>query len=201
MGSERTAAALGWLLGRPMLENIEYRPKIVLSAGFAGALQPGYRVGDVILATEVLDAEGDRWPTSWPGELPAGPWQPPLRRGKLLTVARLVSGPPTKGELGEKYGALAVDMESATVARECSRQGVPFGCVRAISDDVHTALSPQLAGLLSGGRVSPLRVLGLLLRRPLVLGELWRLGRDTRLAAVELGKALGELLTLTLPGE
>jgi adenosylhomocysteine nucleosidase len=199
MGAASVGRALEWLLGGPLLDNVAYRPKVVLAAGFAGALRPGYLVGDVILATEVVDAEGGSWPTTWPGELPAGPWQPPLRRGRLVTVPHLVSEPDAKAELGERHGAVAADMESATVARACSREGIPFGCVRVISDDVRTALSPQLAGLLSGGRVSPLRLLGLLLRRPAVVGELWRLGRHTRRAAVELGQALGELLTLTLP--
>jgi adenosylhomocysteine nucleosidase len=200
MGEQRTAEALTWALGRPLLDNLAYRPSVVLSAGFAGALQPGYQVGEVVLATEIRDTEGGHWPTTWPGELPPGPWQPPIRRGALLTAPHLVSEPSGKRELGEKYGAVAVDMESATVARACSREAVPFGCVRVISDDVDTALSPQLAALLSGGRVSALRLLGLLLRRPFVIRELWRLGRHTRHAAVQLGKALGELLTLTLPG-
>src|SRR4051795_7787981 len=44
MGTARTAAALAWLLGRPLLENVAYRPRVVLSAGFAGALRPGYLI-------------------------------------------------------------------------------------------------------------------------------------------------------------
>jgi hypothetical protein len=90
-------------------------------------------------------------------------------------------------------------MEGATVAQVCTAAGIPFGSVRVISDEARTALSPRLASLLSGGRVSVLRLLGLLARSPSSVGELWRLGRDTRHAAEQLGKALGELLTLTLP--
>jgi hypothetical protein len=76
---------------------------------------------------------------------------------------------------------------------------VPFGCVRAVSDDLHTALSPRLATLLSGGRVSPLRCLLALAGSPGLAAEMWRLAKQTRLAADNLAKALGELLTLTLP--
>ena len=68
----------------------------------------------------------------------------------------------------------------------------------AISDDVDTPLSPQLVSLLAGGRISLPRVLLALLRRPALLKEFRRLGRDTRVASTQLGKALGELLTLTL---
>jgi hypothetical protein len=91
-------------------------------------------------------------------------------------------------------------MESAIVARCCSRRGVPFGCVRAISDRADMPLSPRLVALLSGRSVSPLRVMAAVMRTPRLVGELWRLGRDTRVAARQLGTALGELLTLTLPG-
>jgi nucleoside phosphorylase len=199
MGKANTQAALDWLLGRPLLGNVAYRPKLVLSAGFAGALRAPYLVGDVLLATEVADTEGGLWPTTWPGELPEGRWEPPLRRGRLLTVPHIVADPGAKRALGERHAAAAADMETAVVARACSRAGVPFGCVRAISDDVNTALSPRLAALFAAGRVSPLRLLGQVARAPSLVGELWRLARQTRVAARQLGKALGEVLTLTIP--
>ncbi|MBY0528109.1 MAG: hypothetical protein K2R98_32230 [Gemmataceae bacterium] len=200
VGTERAQTALNWLLSGPVLENVPYRPKLVLSAGFSGALQDRFNVGDIILATEVTDSAGNRWPTTWPGELPAGEWRPPLHRGRLLTVPQVVGDPREKRALGEKHDAVAVDMETATVARLCSQRNVPFGCVRAISDRVDTPLSPRLVALLSGGRVSPLRLTAAIVRSPGIVRELWMLAKHTRLAARQLGTALGELLTLTLPG-
>src|SRR5215813_3502979 len=44
VGRDCSRRALDWLLGGPMLDNVPYRPKVVLSAGFCGALKPGYRV-------------------------------------------------------------------------------------------------------------------------------------------------------------
>lgn len=199
VGADRTEVALRWVLGKPRLDQLPYQPRVLLSAGFAGALHPDYRVGDVILATEVVEPTGASWPTTWPGALPTGPWRPPLHRGRLLSSAHLIADPAEKEALGRTHDALAVDMESAGVARLCSQHGIPFGCVRVISDDVHTRLSPQLAFPLSDGRASPVRVAAALLRAPRLGGELWRLARDTRRAAEQLGQALGELLTLTLP--
>src|SRR5207245_1889826 len=69
IGADRTATALDWLLSQPVLGNVPYRPKLILSAGFAGALQENRKVGDVILASEVADSEGKVWPVNWPGEL------------------------------------------------------------------------------------------------------------------------------------
>jgi adenosylhomocysteine nucleosidase len=199
VGARAAEAAVDWLLKRPKLGDVPYRPKVVLSAGFAGALRPDGRVGDVLLATDVVDADGECWPATWPEELPPGDWRPPLHRGRVLTAPRLVTTPEEKRALGERHQATAVDMESAVLARACRRQGVPFGCVRAVSDAADTALSPRLAALAAGGRVSLPRVLAALARSPGLAGELWRLARATGRAGEQLGMALGELLTLTLP--
>jgi hypothetical protein len=199
VGARRAEEAMRWLSGPPKLGDVPCRPKLVLSAGFAGALQEGLRVGDILLATEVQTPDGETWPATWPGDLPPGEWQPPLTRGRLLTTDRLIGNPDEKRQLGERHQAAAVDMESAVIAKWCRKLDVPFGCVRAVSDDLHTPLSPKLVGLLSGGRVSWPRLVGTVLTSPGLVGELRRLARQTRHAAEQLGTALGELLTLTLP--
>lgn len=199
IGARAMLPALEWLLARPILGKVPYRPKVVISAGFAGALRDEFHVGDVILATEIVDSEGTRWPTTWPGELPAGEWRPPLHRARLLGSAKLVGAPAEKHALGQHFEAAAVDMESAVVARLCSQHDVPFACLRVISDNADTALSPALLALLKDGRISPWRTLVALCQEPRLVAEMWRLARDTRIAAEQLRHALGELLTLTLP--
>src|SRR5262249_34954846 len=69
IGPARTEAVVSWLLDQPAYGNVPYKPKVVLSAGFSGALTERHRVGDVILATEVVDLDGQRWAVPWPGEL------------------------------------------------------------------------------------------------------------------------------------
>jgi adenosylhomocysteine nucleosidase len=199
IGRAAAKSAVDWVLSKPLLGNVPYEPRLVMAAGFAGALQEDRRVGDVVLATELADERGKSWRATWPEKLPDGEWRPPLHRGRVLTADRLVGDPQTKRHLGQQFEALAVDMESAIVAEECSCHGVPFGCVRAISEDAGTSLSPKLVSLLSGGRIAPLRVAGVLLRSPALVPELMRLRKQTHLAANQLAKALGELLTLTLP--
>ena len=199
VGAERMAAALQWLLQGPLLDGVPYRPKVVLSAGYSGALQKTFRIGDILLATEVADLAGNLWPATWPLALPAEKWRPLLHRGRLLTVSRLIATAEEKQRLGKQHEAAAVDMETAVVARLCSQHGVPFGCVRAISDELEGDLSHELVELVFEGRVAPGRLLAALARRPRLASQLWRLARHTRLASRNLGKALGELLTLTLP--
>jgi hypothetical protein len=179
--------------------DVPYRPSLVLSAGFGGALQASSQIGDIFLATDVIDEAGNVWPTTWPGELPPGEWRPPIHRGRLLTVSQIIGDPNEKQRLAEKHQAAVVDMESAVVARLCARHRLPFGCVRTISDRIDTVLSKPVAELIWEGRVSPWRLLTTVIRSPRTVREMWQLAKHTRYAAGELATALGELLTLTLP--
>jgi adenosylhomocysteine nucleosidase len=179
IGADRARACLERLLTPTV-------PQLVITAGYAGALRPGLHVGDVILASEVIDESGRMWPTAWPAK----------RRGRVLTCARMIGDPEQKRDLGTKHAADAVDMESAALAEVCREKGVQFACVRAVSDDVATPLSPRLLRMLEGGRVSAARVCGQLLRAPGLLPELVRLGRNTRVA----GERLSEVLALLLQG-
>ena len=137
----------------------------------------------------MCDGDGGSWLATWP------PGTGPYPRGRLLTVASLVGRPEEKRRLGERSGAVAVDMESAAVARLCHAAGVPFGCLRVISDDVDAPLSEALLGVLGAGRVQPGRLTAAVLRRPALIAELLRLGAHTRLAARRLAAGLEELLT------
>jgi adenosylhomocysteine nucleosidase len=186
IGAARAAAAVRWVLE-------SCSPRLVVAAGFAGALAPSLAVGEVILASEVVEPEDLRWRVALPAELGD------LLCGRLLSVPRLVTTPEEKRALARQYGALAVDMESAAVAEMCQERRVPCAVVRAISDAADAGLSPQLVTLLAGGRASPARVIAALLRRPRLVGELWRLARDTRRAARRLAQVLHRLWKC--PGE
>ena len=189
IGQAKVAHALDWLLAKPIIDGQPYEPRLILFAGFAGALNDALKVGDIVVADEVVDEQGQSWRTTWPQA-------ESLRRGRLLTVDQITATPADKRRLAERHQAIAVEMESAHFAARCTQAGIPFGCVRAISDEVMTALSPALASMLSGGTASPWRVLMALARRPGMLPELLRLARDTKRASEELGLALGELLKM-----
>jgi adenosylhomocysteine nucleosidase len=180
LGAAAMEAALLWCLRPPRLGDVPYRPRFVLSAGFSGALQPEQRVGDLILATEIVDEYGGHWRTD---DLPGMRLEADVWRGRLLTVTRLVADPVEKRRLGREHEALAVDMETATVARLCRQHDVPFACLRVISDDWSTPLSPHLVELLEGGRVSMPRLIGAILRHPRIVLEMSRLAAQTRTAA------------------
>jgi adenosylhomocysteine nucleosidase len=166
-------------------------PRLVVFAGFAGALDAHLAIGDVVIADQVWDGTGRCWRTWAPDvKLP-----PRMFRGPLLTTNRLIASAGEKHVLAQRSGCQAVDMESAPCAARCAERGIPFSCVRAISDRATTDLSPELVSLLSGPRVSSIRLAGALLRRPWIAAELWRLGRDTRVASKQLALALHAIFT------
>jgi adenosylhomocysteine nucleosidase len=188
VGAAAMERALAWLLSGPPIDGLPYRPTVVVSAGFSGAVVSGLRVGDLIVANEVYDGAGVCRPATWPRAAAA------YRPYRILTVPHIVGSPAEKRRLGERTGAAAVDMESAVVAQTCGGAAVPFGCLRAISDDVDTNLSEGLLAVLQGGGVQPTRLIAAVLRRPALIAELMRLGAQTRKAARQLAVGLEELL-------
>jgi adenosylhomocysteine nucleosidase len=183
VGTDRAAAAVRWLMQH-------FSPKLIVACGFAGALSPTLKIGDVLLASEVVEPGEDdlHWRTAVPAELGD------LPVGRLVTVAELAGRPAAKRTLARQTGAVLVDMESAAIAEACQARRVPCAVVRAISDAADTVLSPQLVALLSGGRVSLWRVLRAVMRSPSLTIELWRLARDTRIAARRLAAALRRIV-------
>jgi nucleoside phosphorylase len=114
---------------------IETTPAVALiSTGFAGALDPTFSVGDIFVADRVL-GEG----VEYSGDI-LRPLGDPFRRGSLLTVDHVVQSADEKRQLAAS-GAQAVDMEAACVAAVAAEHGLPFYCVRVVSDTAQTSFS------------------------------------------------------------
>src|SRR5262249_23710158 len=195
VGIEHARHAVNWVLNRPGRAGIAFEPTILIFAGFAGALQPSIHVGDIILAREVLDLAGRVWPAS--ALVPA---LPSAHAGRILTSSRFIGDPAEKLALGKKHNALAVDMESAAFAQRCTERGVPWACLRVISDDASASFTAEIAGLVDEGRIAYGRVFSLLTRNPWLLPKLLRLQRQTRQAARRLADAVIQFLACSSAG-
>jgi adenosylhomocysteine nucleosidase len=127
------------------------RPERVISAGSAGGLHPGVRVGDVVAGSTYVYGGADARLFGY--SLGQVPGMPPSYAGapELLAYAlapdgaRLLRGPVISGDAfidgtsvdrvrARFPDALATDMESAAIAHTCHLFDVPFLAVRAISD-------------------------------------------------------------------
>jgi len=104
-----------------------YHPELVQSVGFAGALDPALKVGEIFAPRRVIDArEGSN------AEMATG-------FGVLVSVDT-VAGAKEKAKLAESYGAQVVDMEAAAVARGAEARDVRFMALKAISDESNFAM-------------------------------------------------------------
>jgi 4-hydroxy-3-methylbut-2-en-1-yl diphosphate reductase len=123
--------------------------KAVAVAGFGGALDPGLRPGDVVVASEVRGPERVVPCPSAPilvGELGRRGIRATL--GPVVSVDRLVRG--RDRERLRAGGAVAVDMESAWLAQ--AAHGRPFVAIRAIADTPARELRNPFATVRGGLR-------------------------------------------------
>lgn len=172
-----------------------------LSIGFSGALGPA-RVADVLIGTEVLCGSSSV-AASGPviacapflAEIALSSAEAaglPAHSGRLLTVRFVVTSARGKAALGETFGALGVDMESAAVGAAAAEEGVPFLAIRTISDGVDDDLPTGLQDFLAPGGWG--RGVLHLMSRPQDWAAFVRLRRNSRLAAHRLRAFVGGFL-------
>lgn len=150
-----------------------YRPAAVCSAGFAGAADGRLKVGEVFTPRFVIDAaDGSRVDTGQ-GE------------GILVTFSSIAT-PEQKAKLAESYGAIAVDMEAAAVARAAAARGVAFTAVKAISDDDQFGFPALESFISSSGEFREGKFALWLLLRPWLVPAAMQLARNSRIAAAAL---------------
>jgi adenosylhomocysteine nucleosidase len=94
----------------------------LLSVGLAGACDPALRVGEIVRAGIVVDTQsGERFSDS--------------EFHQILVSGPGIASVEEKKRLFASYGASAVDMEAATVARLSRARGLGFRAIKAISDE------------------------------------------------------------------
>jgi adenosylhomocysteine nucleosidase len=99
-----------------------FSPAVIYSAGFAGALDPAMKAGAILRPGRVVNA---RDASSVMVEGGQG----------ILVTSGSVADPAQKAKLREAFGAVAVDMEAAAVARAADTHGIAFAAVKVISDE------------------------------------------------------------------
>jgi adenosylhomocysteine nucleosidase len=174
-------------------------PKLVLTCGFAGGLNPDLKLGDVVfempLTPSLSPSDGER--VAKPGEelstkLLAAGAQPV----KFLCADRIATTVAEKKKLRAETGADAVEMESAAIHAVCAERGIPCVTVRVISDTADENLPLDFNALAKADQSIDFAKLFLAIARsPGKIGALMQLQKKTKFAAERLADVLSKVLT------
>jgi len=171
---------------------LEHGATALLSWGSAGGLAPTLSPGSLVLPVKVIGADQSSYSTdpAWHGcLLDRLKGSLDLHQGTLAESVTALKSCTEKKILFERTGAVAVDMESGAVAKVAKEAGVPFMAVRAIADSADMAIPQGSLGALDEfGELNLLRLFKGLIRHPLELFDMIRLGWNFRAAQVTLSK-------------
>ncbi|HOX09443.1 MAG TPA: hypothetical protein PLV09_00110 [Candidatus Omnitrophota bacterium] len=120
MGAERSEKAAARVIE-------EYKPDLIISAGFCGALVDELKIGDVIVSD--------------------------LKDRKLFCSPKPLFTCEEKTAAFHKEGAIVVDMESSGVAKAAAKTGTRYLAVKAVSDTLLEELPRSLLGFFSVPRL------------------------------------------------
>ena len=99
---------------------------LLISTGFAGALNDKLQIGDLLLAKNFSTIELTEVGSSFS--------RLPIHEADLLTVRALIDSNDERNEIARTSGAAAVDMETEFIARACAEHGIPLLSLRVITD-------------------------------------------------------------------
>lgn len=173
-------------LERKLVAQLEKGARRVLSIGICGALAPELRVGDAVIASEIV-ALDEVYPTdrAWTRELASR-----LPDATIASLAGMTAMSPdrdAKARMRKITRASAIDMESHIAARVARAKGFPFAAVRVVSDAAHRTLPPAARiGMHASGGFDIGGVLRSLARAPLQLPALVRTAWEAEIAFASL---------------
>ncbi len=157
----------------------------VVSTGYCGALDSKLEASQIVVGTRVLDlASMETF------ECAAITTELDFASGVVASQDRVAINAAEKGELLTR-DAVAVDMEAAGVAARTRAAGLPFCCIKVVSDRADEAFGIDFNRMRTAeGRMARGKISMHAVTHPRLIPELLRLRRRAHDAA----KALGEFL-------
>lgn len=167
-----------------------FRPRQIVSAGFAGALDPHLRKNELLQPSRILRITEEI-------ELNGKEAKPVV---SLLTVNQIVAKVAEKQKLWQETGANLVDMESYAIAEICRERHVPFRSIRIVLDTAEDELPREIerlsqpdfttASFTTARKVGAL--FGMIFKRPACVLDLYHFKERALIAADLLASSLRE---------
>lgn len=143
---------------------LKYAPKYIINSGVAGALSKELNILDAVIATKMVQHDMDTSPLGDPKGLISGinvveiesdadvssqlekaanELKVRTARGIIASGDQFIADPDRKAEIVSLFGAIACEMEGASIAQVCYVNKVPFCVMRTISDGKGEAMDYQ----------------------------------------------------------
>jgi adenosylhomocysteine nucleosidase len=158
-----------------------HHPRVVVSAGLAGALDSKLKVGEIFQPAAVVDLRTGARSNTCGG------------RGVLVSASSVLDRDAKRRIMGS-YAAAAADMEAAAVALVADQNGCPFIALKAISDQADFAMPSFERFIDTRGRIRIARLIFRSVLQPGLWPPLVRLALNSSYASRELSRALADLI-------
>ena len=161
---------------------------LLVSAGFAGALDERLKVGDLLLAQNFSTANVAKT------EVLLSKFS--VHVGDLFTTMRVIDSPEDRNQIARSTGAAAVDMETDFIARICAEHALPMLSLRVISDSPARPLPlpPRVLFDIDEQKTKLTRLAAHTITHPNTVWRLMRFARQVRIARENLTRAIVDLL-------
>ena len=152
---------------------------LVFSVGWVGALTAEIATGTAHNIAGVIDARtGERF------RCDAGAGE------RWLVTSPIVANEAEKQRLASAYNAGLVDMEAAAIARLAQMRGIPFYCIKGVSDGFHDKLPDFNRFIRPDGQFDLTAMVLFAILRPWHWPSLIRMGENSRQASQSLRDSL-----------
>jgi adenosylhomocysteine nucleosidase len=158
-------------------------PDMAISVGWVGALNPAMETGRSYGVSGVIDLRtGERFNVAnWSVD-------------RWLVTSPIVADQVEKQRLAAAYKADLVDMEAAAIARLAQMRGIPFYCIKGVSDGFHDKLPDFNRFIRPDGQFDMAGMALFSILRPWLWPSLIRMGENSSKASQSIRDSLLDFL-------
>jgi nucleoside phosphorylase len=161
----------------------EEKPQLLIASGFCGGTNDELQPGDLVIDENKSDAELSR---------KARAILPDAVVGQIHSTDRIIDPAADRYQIGREHGAIAIDMETDTIARFCAEKSTPMLALRAVSDSPIAPLPmpPRVLFDIEKQRTKFFLLFSYIVRKPASVIHLARFARQVMHTKSKLADAL-----------
>jgi nucleoside phosphorylase len=160
-------------------------PELLIASGFCGGTTDQLHPGDLVIADNASDLSKK-----------ARAILPGAAFGKIHSADRIIDPAADRYEIGREHVAVAIDMETETIARLCAARSVPVLALRVVSDSPTAPfpMPPSVLFDIEKQRVNFFPLFSYIVRNPASVIHLTQFARQIARAKTKLAAALCAVL-------